>query len=56
LVLNLGDDLAAGHSKNAILPNIALLVAGVVVYVAVRAIRRSQGVDVDLVYREIPID
>jgi amino acid transporter len=56
LILNLGDSLAAGHSKNAILPNVALLVIGVVVYFVVRAIRRSQGVDVDLVYREIPID
>jgi APA family basic amino acid/polyamine antiporter len=56
LILNLGDDLAAGHSKNAILPNLALLAAGIIVYVVVRAIRRSQGVDVNLVYREIPID
>jgi amino acid transporter len=56
LILNLGDELAAGHSKNAILPNVALLVIGIVVYFVVRAIRRSQGVDVDLVYKEIPID
>jgi amino acid transporter len=56
LYLQLNDPLAAGHSKNALLPNIALLVAGFLIYPIAAAIRRAQGVDLNLVYRELPID
>ncbi len=31
-----------------------ILVVGLVVYYGARAVRRTQGVDVDLVYRELP--
>jgi hypothetical protein len=31
-----------------------IIVVGLVVYYGARAIRRRQGVDIDLVYRELP--
>lgn len=56
LYLYLSDSLAAGHGPNQILPNIALLAGGIVVYLIMRAVRTSQGADVGVIYRELPIE
>ena len=54
--LYLSDPLAAGHKAAAILPNLALLVAGALVYIVVRVVRRAQGIDVKLVFKQLPIE
>lgn len=50
------DDLAAGHSANDIVPNLVLLAAGAVVYVIAYMVRRSQGIELRHVFRQLPIE
>jgi amino acid transporter len=54
--LYLTDSLAAGHKATAILPNLALLAAGALVYLVARAARRAQGIDVGLAFKQLPIE
>lgn len=50
------DPIAAGHSSRNIISMAALFGAGIVWYVGMRLYRKSQGVDVDLAFQEIPIE
>lgn len=50
------DPIAAGHSSRNLISIGALFGAGIVWYLGVRLYRKSQGVDVDLAFREIPIE
>jgi basic amino acid/polyamine antiporter, APA family len=50
------DDFAAGHSRKALLTVIGWFVAGLVIFFVMRARRRAQGVDVDMAFREIPVE
>jgi hypothetical protein len=54
--LYLSDQLAAGHNATALIPNLSLLAAGAVIYVIVKFVRRAQGIDVNLVFKQLPIE
>ena len=50
------DPIAAGHETNQLMTVGGVFLAGVVFYFVMAAIRRSQGVDVRLAFKEIPIE
>lgn len=50
------DDVAAGHKPDQLALVLGLFVIGVVFYFAMKAYRASQGVDVTLAFKEIPIE
>jgi len=50
------DDVAAGHATNQMLIVGGVFAIGVVFYFVMKAIRRSQGIDVTLAFKEIPIE
>lgn len=50
------DDVAAGHKTNQLIIVGGVFAIGVVFYFVMKAIRRSQGVDVSLAFKEIPIE
>jgi basic amino acid/polyamine antiporter, APA family len=50
------DDFAAGHDGGHLLVMAGTFAAGLVFFLAMKAYRRSQGVDVNLAFKEIPIE
>ena len=50
------DDFAAGHDWDQLKIVFGVFVIGILFYFAMKAIRRSQGVDVTLAFKEIPIE
>jgi APA family basic amino acid/polyamine antiporter len=50
------DDFAAGHDGGHLLVMGGCFLAGLVFFWAMKAYRRSQGVDVNLAFKEIPIE
>jgi hypothetical protein len=46
----------AGHRWYVPAFMLGIVVVGLLIYYVARAVRRSQGVDIDLVYRELPPD
>ena len=50
------DPVAAGHETNQLLTVGGVFVLGIVFYFVMAAIRRSQGIDVRLAFKEIPIE
>jgi amino acid transporter len=56
LYLYFSDSLAAGHSATAIVPNLALLAGGIVTYLIAKSVRKSRGVDLELAFKELPIE
>lgn len=50
------DPVAAGHDPGQLLIVGGVFVVGVVFYFIMKAYRRSQGVDVTLAFKEIPIE
>jgi len=50
------DDVAAGHKPDQLALVLGLFVIGIVFYFAMKAYRASQGVDVTLAFKEIPIE
>jgi len=50
------DEIAAGHDPKQIAIVAGIFVIGLVFYFAMKQIRKSQGVDVTLAFREIPIE
>ena len=50
------DDIAAGHKTNQLIIVGGVFAIGVMFYFVMKAIRRSQGVDVSLAFKEIPIE
>ena len=56
LYLYFTDSLAAGHSATAIVPNLALLAGGIVTYLIAKAVRKSRGMDLELAFKQLPIE
>ncbi len=50
------DPVAAGHQLNQVIIVAGVFVIGVIFYFVMKAIRQSQGVDVELAFKEIPIE
>ena len=50
------DPLAAGHSAKSLATILGVFMTGLVLFFAMRAYRKSRGIDIDLAYREIPIE
>ena len=50
------DDFAAGHDAGHLLVMAGCFLGGLVFFFAMKAYRRSQGVDVNLAFKEIPIE
>jgi len=50
------DPVAAGHDPLQLLLVFGVFVIGVVFYFVMKAIRKSQGIDVTLAFKEIPIE
>jgi amino acid transporter len=50
------DSFAAGHSRNSLLVLIGWFVAGFVIFWIMKLVRRRQGVNVDLAFKEIPVE
>jgi hypothetical protein len=50
------DPIAAGHDPKQLAIVGGLFVIGFVFYFTMKAIRKSQGVDVTLAFKEIPIE
>ncbi len=50
------DPIAAGHSSRNIVTMGVLFGVGIVWYVGMRLYRKSQGIQVDLAFQEIPIE
>ncbi|MFI5281787.1 MAG: hypothetical protein ACHQ0J_01495 [Candidatus Dormibacterales bacterium] len=50
------DSIAAGHSTNSVAILIGWFVGGFAIFWIMKLIRRSQGVNVDLAFREIPVE
>jgi hypothetical protein len=50
------DAVAAGHDPKQLSIVGGVFVIGIVFYFVMKAIRRSQGVDVTLAFKEIPIE
>lgn len=50
------DPVAAGHDLNQILTLVGVFAIGVGFYLVMKALRRTQGIDVTLAFREIPIE
>jgi amino acid transporter len=50
------DDVAAGHDPQQLTIVGGVFVIGIIFYFVMKAIRRSQGVDVTLAFKEIPIE
>jgi APA family basic amino acid/polyamine antiporter len=50
------DNFAAGHSRNSLITLIGWFVGGFVIFWIMKLLRRSQGVNVDLAFREIPVE
>jgi hypothetical protein len=46
----------AGHRWYVPAFMVGIVIVGLLIYYVARAVRRSQGVDIDLVYRELPPD
>jgi len=55
-ILLWNDPIAAGHSFRSVWGNVGLLIAGFVIYVVMRYIRRRQGVRLELAFKQIPIE
>jgi amino acid transporter len=50
------DDFAAGHGRKALLTVIGWFVAGLVIFFLMRLKRTREGVDMDMAFREIPVE
>ena len=50
------DPVAAGHETQQVAIVGGVVVAGLVFYVVMKQIRKAQGVDVTLAFKEIPIE
>ncbi len=50
------DDVAAGHKPDQLAIVFGVFVIGIVFFFAMKAYRKSQGVDVNLAFKEIPIE
>ena len=50
------DPVAAGHQMNQVIIVGGVFVIGIVFYFVMKAIRQSQGVNVELAFKEIPIE
>jgi hypothetical protein len=50
------DDFAAGHDGGHLLVMAGTFAAGLFFFLGMKAYRRSQGVDVNLAFKEIPIE
>jgi len=50
------DSFAAGHSRNSMITLIGWFVGGFVIFWIMKFIRQRQGVNVDLAFREIPVE
>jgi len=50
------DPTAAGHEPRQVVIVAGIFVIGIVFYFIMKALRRSQGVDVELAFKEIPIE
>jgi basic amino acid/polyamine antiporter, APA family len=50
------DEIAAGHTRRSMTVLIGWFVGGFVIYFLMKLYRRSQGVDVDLAFKEIPVE
>jgi basic amino acid/polyamine antiporter, APA family len=50
------DEFAAGHSRHSMEVLIGWFIAGFLLFWIMKFIRRRQGVDVDLAFREIPVE
>ena len=50
------DSFAAGHDPGRLAIMAACFAGGFVFFVVMRAYRKSQGVDVDLAFKQIPIE
>jgi amino acid transporter len=50
------DSFAAGHSRNSLITLIGWFVGGFAIFWIMKLLRRRQGVNVDLAFREIPVE
>jgi amino acid transporter len=50
------DPVAAGHQTNQVVIVAGVFVIGIVFFFMMKAYRKSQGVDIDLAFKEIPIE
>src|SRR5215208_6870781 len=50
------DDFAAGHGTHSLTVLIGWFVGGFVIFWIMKLVRRQQGVDVDLAFKEIPVE
>jgi APA family basic amino acid/polyamine antiporter len=50
------DDFAAGHGRKALETVIGWFVAGMVIFFVMRQKRKSEGVDLDMAFKEIPVE
>jgi hypothetical protein len=50
------DPVAAGHDTNQLLTVAGVFAIGLLFYLAMKFYRRSQGVDVTLAFKELPIE
>ena len=50
------DSIAAGHSFRSLMSNAVLLILGAAIYMTMRAVRRRQGVKLELAFKQIPIE
>jgi amino acid transporter len=50
------DPVAAGHDTNQLLTVVGVFAIGIIFYLTMKYIRASQGVDVTLAFKEIPIE
>jgi amino acid transporter len=50
------DPTAAGHAPDQVIIVAGVFVIGIIFFFVMKALRRSQGVDIDLAFKEIPIE
>ena len=50
------DDFAAGHGRKALETVIGWFVAGMLIFFVMRQKRKSEGVDLDMAFKEIPVE
>lgn len=50
------DPVAAGHQANQVIIVVGVFLIGIIFFFAMKAYRKSQGVNIDLAFKEIPIE
>ena len=51
-----GDDIAAGNSTASLIAVFGPMTVAFIAYFIAQALRKSQGIDVSLAYKEIPVE